>query len=172
MNVILAVTNERFVAETFFSQYYGTSKIVKPEIIQDTPRDDDVFVEWKTVVNDEELTNYVKESTLTSTYNLLYIPYPGLAYIIARERYLNRTDDKFIIATMREAFQTPIISHELYNIILDTKFKLGFSLFTQLFNDMDHNNLLDEEYDVVLDEVREGKIPLVSDNIHSFLTIE
>ena len=91
MNVILAVTNERFIAESFFSQFYPNNILQKilPNIGKSSGN---VFAEWKTIVNGEEQNNWIPEDILTLDFNIVYVPYQGLAYIVHRERELNRID--------------------------------------------------------------------------------
>lgn len=164
MNVILAVTNERFIAESFFSQFYPNNILQKilPNIGKSSGN---VFAEWKTIVNGEEQNNWIPEDILTLDFNIVYVPYQGLAYIVHRERELNRIDDRFVIATMKETYQTPVITKELFNIILDTKYKSGFSIFRELFADMNSNILLGPDFDIVIDEIMNGDIALLSDKL-------
>jgi hypothetical protein len=171
MNIIVAVTNEKFIAESFFTQYYGSGKLAKIDSTTEEPRDGEiVFAEWKTIVNGEETVNYIKENKIPNNgTSVIYVPYQGLAYIIARERALNRVENKFIIASMKESYQTPVIANELYNILLDTRLKIGFSIFERLFDKMDHNALMDEEFDVVIESIKEGKIMLLGDSISPYL---
>ena len=164
MNVILAVTNERFIAESFFSQFYPNDILQK--IVPYTGHSiGDVFAEWKTIVNDQEINNWIPTQLLNLEYNIIYVPYQGLAYVVNRERELGLIDDRFIVATMKESYQTPVIAKELYNILIDTKYKSGFMLFRELFAEMDHNILFDPEFDQIMEEIENGEIQLLSDKL-------
>jgi hypothetical protein len=166
MNVILAVTNQQFVAEAFFSQYYPQKYLSRPITNQgNSPGLDYAFAEWKTIVDGEEVLNWIAESSLSEPYNVVYIPYQAFACVVYRERLLERRENRFVIAAMHEKFSTPIINRELFNLLLDTKYKPGFSLFKELFTDMDHNILLDPEYDIIMEDIEAGNIALLSDNI-------
>ncbi len=171
MNTILAVTNERFVAESFFSQYYNTGKLTRINADEGPSYGRELYAEWKTMVNGKEVNNFIVEGKVAGEYNVIYLPYQGFAYVVARARKLQNPNERYIIATMRESHLTPIIANELYNIILDTRYKSGFGLFRQLFEDIGHNNLLDEEYDIVMDGIENHTIPLLSDNIDDLLDI-
>ena len=103
MNVILAVTNERFVAESFFSQYYPTGKITRTNIIVGPSDGQNIFAEWKTIRNDVEENNFIREDSIQTGYNIVYVPFQGFAYVLAKARYDNNPDDRYIIATMKES---------------------------------------------------------------------
>jgi hypothetical protein len=166
MNVILAVTNQKFVAESFFSRYYANKFLLRPKVSQsESPGLQTSFAEWKTISDNEEVLNWVDISTLENRWNIIYLPYQGFASVVYRSRMLNCVDDRIIVAAMDEKFNTPLIPNGLYNILLDTKYKPSWSLFSDMFNDMNHNILLDAEYDVVMNEIAAGVIPLLSDNI-------
>jgi hypothetical protein len=166
MNVILAVTNQRFVAESFFSRFYPQNYLDRPTIHQGTaPGLDVAFAEWKVIIDGREVVQWINESSLINTYNVVYIPYQGFASVVYKERLLERRENRYIIAAVHEKFSTPIISRQLYNILIDTKYKPGFSLFKGLFDDMDHNILLDPEFDIIMGDIRDGNISLLSDNI-------
>jgi hypothetical protein len=169
MNTILAVTNERFVAESFFSQYYGTGKLSRIVPTEGDNGGRDVYAEWKTISNGEEVNNFITVGQVASEYNVIYLPYQGFAYVLARARKYVDLNQRFIIATMRESHMTPIIANDLYNIILDTRYKSGFGLFSKLFEDIGHNNLLDSEFDPVMEAIKNHEIPLLSDNIDDLL---
>jgi hypothetical protein len=166
MNVILAVTNQRFIAESFFSRFYPSKKLVKPTIHQGrSPGLDTVFAEWKTIADGEEVNNWIDEASLVNQYEVVYLPYQGFASVVYRDRLLDHSNNRYVIATMHETFETPLIGRELFSILLDTKYKPSFALFLELFSEMDHNILFDPEYDIIMDDIESGNISLLSDNI-------
>ena len=170
MNTILCVTNEKFVGASFFSRFKERTDVtIVNEKQGHITATENNFSEWKTVTDDVEYDNYITDGMLVNTYNITYLSYPAFAYVVARERFFNDATRKFCVVTMRETHQTRIISGEFYNFLINTKFHASFSMFQEFFADINGNELLSEMFDPVYEDILEGRIPLMSDNVQQYL---
>ena len=170
--VILCINNQPFVAQAFFNQYKNSSDI---HIIRNNtgklPDYKLAFTQWKTNVDDKEVNNYIANEAISDTgINIAYITYDALLYLIAKDRKEQNKDITYCIASVVEPYKTKIISSHLYNFYIDSKFKVGISLFKDFFDENTDNELLYDDFDILYDDAKSLTSQLLADDIINYLT--
>ena len=159
MKNVIVVTNEPNIVDRYMSNLYKKPNVnVCPILDQVNSFNERLMCSWVDEENDIKFTRGILKPSESDGINIIKIPFSGFAYIVAYNRHYNLIQDQNIIISIKENIPTAISSQEKYHLFLDGKFNISIDIINECFNLNASNSLLSEDYDFIMDWLKEEKI--------------
>lgn len=179
-NFLMVVTNEEYIARSqmnYLTSYENIGTVEPLELDLDNEEYVNSSVSaWKTITTDETLNKYINMNNCINDYNIIYVPFAGFCYTVLKDRFENNIENKYAIISIKERFQSSIVSNGLYNIYLDSRKQIPASIIIDLVNNINGNQFLTSEFDIVekfaQDLYSYSNHGLLCDNITKYIDLD
>lgn len=166
--VVLVCANDLYVAKTYFTMFIENDSVHMPELIEATDISeleaikDKVYAVWKDSTAGVYYY-YTEDDILDGYINFIYVPFAGLCHAYLHD-LINNTDNRYCMVSIREAYNTQLITLGLFNIYLDSKFvKLSLDTLTDIIDTQTENNLISSDMDPVKEMITAGSVVQLSE---------
>ena len=152
-NFLMVVTNEDSIARSqmnYLASYENIGTVDPYEFdITDENSINSAISAWKSIKTDEVMNKFINIGNCINTYNIIYVPFAGFCYTVMKDRFEHNTDNKYALVSIKERFQSLIVTNGLYNIYLDSRKQIPASIITEMIDNMNGNQFLTSEFDIV-----------------------
>jgi hypothetical protein len=167
---IVVVTNEEGIMDHIFKPLYAKYPTdLTP--IKNVTTDTSSLGFWAKWIEDGSNGQTVMGCPIKSNpgYQIIKVPFAGFAYMVAYNRKY-QLDNQNLIISIKEKIPTQTYSMELYHLYINSRVKVGISMFDEYFNMTEGNSLLGLLFDPVMEMIANDQIPMVSPDIKNLLS--